>query len=70
MVIIPIFFEGQRVAWTADLGHLSDVGGRVAGSLGNKTVDIFGDGTQIPIIKLFERGVPNQAVSLGTDWMS
>jgi N-methylhydantoinase B len=30
-VFLPIFFEGERVAWTASKGHVADNGGMTAG---------------------------------------
>jgi len=51
----PIFYQGKIVAYTANTAHLSDIGGRMS----SETPDLFEEGLQLPVIKLFERGRPN-----------
>ena len=33
LVLLPIFRSGRLVGWTAMFGHMSDIGGKVAGSI-------------------------------------
>ncbi|KAF9021681.1 hypothetical protein BDZ89DRAFT_1071218 [Hymenopellis radicata] len=62
LVITPIFYQGKLVSWAANLGHFTDIGSVVPGSMPNCATSIFEDGLQIPICKLYSAGVPNTAV--------
>jgi len=62
MVLLPIFYQGELVGWGSQFGHTVDIGGPVSGSLPTDAQTIFGEGTRIPPIKLFEGGVLNQDV--------
>ena len=53
---LPIFHEGELIAFACCMAHWQDVGG----TLGGITTDIFSEGIQIPIIKYAKRGVVNQ----------
>ncbi len=50
---VPIFWEGEIVAFASSMAHWQDVGG----VLGGATRDIFSEGLQLPIVKIFKRGV-------------
>ena len=52
LVIKPIFKDGRHMAWAAHFGHLTDIGGRVPGSLPNKAREIFEEGTAFPPVKI------------------
>ena len=56
----PIFRNGRLVAWGAMFGHLTDVGGRVPGSLPTDAHMIFEEGIQIPPVKIYRRGEVNK----------
>jgi N-methylhydantoinase B len=60
MVLLPIFHEHQLVGWASQFGHTIDVGGPVSGSLPTDATTIFGEGTRIPPVRLFQRGELNQ----------
>lgn len=62
MVLLPIFVDGQLVGWGSQFGHTIDTGGPVSGSLPTDATTIFGEGTRIPPVKLFERGRLNEDV--------
>ena len=62
MILLPIFHSGQIVAWGSQFGHTIDIGGPVSGSLPTDATTIFGEGTRIPPIKLFDRGKLNDDV--------
>src|SRR5215469_15434068 len=53
---LPIFHEGELIAFACCMAHWQDVGGQ----LGGVTTDIFSEGIQIPIVKYAKRGVVNQ----------
>ena len=53
---LPIFHEGELIAFTCCMAHWLDVGG----ALGQMTTDIYSEGLQIPILKYQKQGVVNQ----------
>jgi N-methylhydantoinase B len=63
-VLSPIFYKEKRVAYTACVFHHSDIGGRVA----SDNHDVFEDGLFIPLVKLYDAGVPNEAVMEMIRW--
>jgi N-methylhydantoinase B len=60
MVLMPIFYHGELVGWGSQFGHTIDMGGPVSGSLPTDADTIFGEGTRIPPVKLFDRGKLNE----------
>ena len=61
MVLIPVFFDDELVGFSSMFGHMMDVGGSVPGSMPTAATSIFGEGIRIPPVKIYERGVVNQA---------
>ena len=53
---MPVFHQGELVAFTCCMAHWLDVGG----TLGQVTTDIYSEGIQIPIVKYQREGVVNQ----------
>ncbi|MGE3933945.1 MAG: hydantoinase B/oxoprolinase family protein [Rhodospirillaceae bacterium] len=53
---LPIFHQGTLVGFACCMAHWPDVGGQ----LGGMTTDIFSEGIQIPVLKAYRRGEPNQ----------
>src|SRR6478672_10647116 len=49
---LPIFWEGELVAFSSSMAHWQDVGGTLRGT----TEDIYSEGLQLPIVKIFKRG--------------
>lgn len=62
IILLPIYFNHELVGWSANFGHLSDVGGKVPGSMSISSSTIFEDGIQIPCVKLYSKGVYNSAL--------
>ncbi|WP_293897674.1 hydantoinase B/oxoprolinase family protein [Phenylobacterium sp.] len=54
--IMPIYRGGRLIAWSAMFGHMTDVGGKVPGSLPTDASSIFEEGFRIPPVKLYRRG--------------
>src|SRR5262249_26247545 len=52
---VPVFWEGDVVAFSCCMAHWPDVGGTLDGA----TTDIFSEGLQMPIVKIYRKGVPN-----------
>jgi N-methylhydantoinase B len=50
---IPVFNDGELVAFSSSMAHWPDVGG----ILGGVTRDIYSEGLQLPFVKIFKRGV-------------
>lgn len=59
LILMPIFVGETLIAWTANFGHMTDVGGGVPGSLPCAASSIFEEGIQIPVTKIASRGVWN-----------
>jgi 5-oxoprolinase (ATP-hydrolysing) len=58
-VLTPVFHETRLVGLVGTVGHVSDIGG-TKDSL--KAREIFEEGIQIPPMKLFRAGVPNDDI--------
>jgi 5-oxoprolinase (ATP-hydrolysing)/N-methylhydantoinase A len=56
-VVAPVFRDGRVVALVGVVGHVSDIGG-TKDSLNAR--EIYDEGFQIPPMKLFRRGEPNE----------
>jgi N-methylhydantoinase B len=62
VLAMPVFVDGDLVAWTANIAHWNDVGGMVPGSISNEAREIYQEGLRLPAVKLVEGGRPNRAV--------
>ncbi len=56
---LPIFHDGEIVAFSSSMAHWIDVGG----TLGARTQDIYSEGLQLPIVKIFKRGVQDDELT-------
>lgn len=63
IILLPIHHEHRLVGWAANFGHMTDVQGKVPGSLSINATTIYEDGLQIPIVKLYDKGVYNDALA-------
>ncbi|KQL52690.1 5-oxoprolinase [Heyndrickxia shackletonii] len=61
-LVMPIFSNGELVAFSANKGHWTEVGGKDAGSFTSDSTEIYQEGLQLPGVKLFEEGKVNQAI--------
>jgi N-methylhydantoinase B len=55
---MPVFADGELVAWTANIAHWNDVGGMVPGSISNQASELFQEGLRLPGIKIVDQGRP------------
>jgi N-methylhydantoinase B len=56
LVLLPIYHEGSLVGWAAMFGHMSDVGGKVPGSLPTDATSIHEEGVVVPPVKIVAKG--------------
>src|SRR5579871_2165261 len=56
--VVPVFWEGEIVGFAACMAHWVDIGGTLDGM----TTDIYSEGLQMPIVKAFRRGQPNDDI--------
>ena len=61
-LVMPIFYQGELVAFTANKAHWTEVGGKDPGSWTTDSTEIFQEGLQFPCVKLFEAGEINEAL--------
>jgi N-methylhydantoinase B len=54
--IMPIFYNGEVVAFSANKGHWTEVGGMAAGSWTTNSTEVYQEGLQLPCIKLYQGG--------------
>ncbi len=53
---VPIFHQGELVAYSCCMAHWPDVGGTLSGS----TNDIYSEGLQLPFVKIYRKGEINE----------
>ncbi len=62
LMLMPIFREGRLLAWTAMFGHMTDVGGKVPGSLPTDARQIYEEGICVPPVRIYKGGELQQDV--------
>ena len=53
ILIKPIFFEQHLIAWTLNIAHWNDIGGKSPGSMSVDATEIFQEGIRLPAVRLF-----------------
>jgi N-methylhydantoinase B len=53
---VPVFLNGELVGFSCCMAHWPDVGGTLSGS----TTDIYSEGLQMPIVKIYRKGEINE----------
>jgi N-methylhydantoinase B len=61
-LIKPVFAGDELQGFACVLAHHTDVGGLVPGSNSTDATEIYQEGLCLPALKLYERGVPNEAI--------
>ncbi|MDY0393441.1 hydantoinase B/oxoprolinase family protein [Virgibacillus halophilus] len=61
-LVMPIFYENELVAFSANKAHWTEVGGKDPGSFTNDSKDIFQEGLQFPSVKLYDGGELNEGL--------
>lgn len=55
-IYMPIFHEGELVAWTAAKGHLADVGGMTPGGYDPRAREVWQEAFRMTPVKLYDKG--------------
>ncbi|HEY8738287.1 MAG TPA: hydantoinase B/oxoprolinase family protein [Candidatus Dormibacteraeota bacterium] len=55
-IIKPVFAEHALIGYAACVAHYPEIGGRMAGGNAVDSTEIFQEGLQIPLLKLYDRG--------------
>src|SRR5215471_3674604 len=55
---LPLFWEGELVGFSSSMAHWQDVGGTLRGM----TTDIYEEGLQLPICKIYRAGELNEEI--------
>ena len=57
LLLRPIFKDGRLIAYASMFGHMTDVGGKVPGSLPTDAKNIFEEGIRVPPTKVYKNDV-------------
>jgi len=55
-VVRPVFMKERLIGYAACVAHYPEIGGRMPGGNSVDSTEIFQEGLQIPLLKLYERG--------------
>jgi N-methylhydantoinase B len=53
---LPIFVDGQLVAFSCNIAHHADIGGMTPGSMSADMTEIYQEGLRMPVVRLFRQG--------------
>ena len=56
LMLMPVFKDGRLIAWSAMFGHMTDIGGKVPGSLPTDARQIYEEGICVPPVKMYRGG--------------
>jgi N-methylhydantoinase B len=56
LLVVPIFEEGELIAFANSYAHWTEVGGMTPGSLSPSAEEIYQEGIRFPIMRLFKAG--------------
>ncbi len=56
LVLMPIYKDGRLIAYVAMFGHMTDIGGKVPGSLPTDARQIYEEGIIVPPVKVYKKG--------------
>jgi N-methylhydantoinase B/oxoprolinase/acetone carboxylase alpha subunit len=58
MMLTPVFWNGEVVAYVGNIAHLSEIGGMAPGSFAATATDIYQEGLRLPPVRLLAGGEP------------
>jgi len=53
---MPVFVDGDLIAFVCNIAHHADVGGMAPGSMAGGMSEIYQEGLRIPVVRLFRKG--------------
>ena len=62
LLLMPIYKGERLIAWSAMFGHMTDIGGKVPGSLPTDARQIYEEGICVPPVKMYKGGVLQEDV--------
>ena len=62
MLLRPVFYEGERVAFAATIGHMAEIGAVTVGSFAATATEVYQEGLRLPPVKLVRAGEPVEDV--------
>lgn len=62
VVASPAFVDGTIVGWCINIAHKPDIGGLVPGTSSGSARELYHEGIQLPPVKLYSAGEPNEDV--------
>ncbi len=62
VIVCPVFFEHELVAFTVNKAHWTEVGGANPGSVSTESTEIYQEGLQFNFLKLYEAGSINSVL--------
>lgn len=60
--VMPIYYQGEIIAFCCNKGHWNEIGGKNLGSWSTDATEIYQEGLQFPIVKVYQAGKLNEAV--------
>ena len=54
LILRPVYRDGRLIAYASMFGHMTDVGGKVPGSLPTDANQIYEEGVVIPVVKIYK----------------
>ena len=61
-IVAPAFWKDELVAFSLSYSHHTDIGGRFPGGFSSQCTETFEEGLRLPILKLYDGGVRNDAL--------
>jgi N-methylhydantoinase B len=62
VIMVPVFADGELIAWTVNKAHWTEVGGAQPGSVSTNATEIYQEGLRFTFLKLYDRGEINQSL--------
>lgn len=62
IVVNPVFFEDELVAFALNIAHKPDIGGLVPGTSSGEARELYHEGIQLPPVRIREGGTPNEDI--------
>ncbi|SEL33654.1 N-methylhydantoinase B [Colwellia chukchiensis] len=62
VLLKPVFYQEQIIAWTVNIAHWNDVSGKSPGSMSVDATEIFQEGIRIPAVRIFADDQPISGV--------